>query len=467
MNLPHAFQQRMKERLGSEYELFIASYEEARQQGLRVNELKMAAQEFMKKSRWELTPIPWTENGFYYGEGFRPAKHPYYHAGLYYIQEPSAMSPAAVLAPLPGEKVLDLCAAPGGKTTQFASFMNGTGVLVTNDNNPNRVKALVKNVELYGLTNTIVTNETPDRLAAIFPEYFDRILVDAPCSGEGMFRKEPDMVKVWSEQAIETCCGMQRPILQDAARMLRPGGFLLYSTCTFAPEENEQMIAGFLHAHPDFEAVQIPLYEGWQHGRPEWTDEPARNEAVRRTVRLWPHRVRGEGHYLALLQRKETGAPQRTGTLANRGTSSKELTDFYAFVDEVLPGWKGLENAERQLTFHDDRVFLSPVQVPGLHSLRITRQGWLLGTIKKKRFEPSQAFAMGLKMEDAARVVNFASDEEDVIRYLKGETILRKIDRGWTLVCVDGFPIGWAKGTENMMKNAYPAGWRWVDGAGS
>ncbi|MED4727718.1 RsmB/NOP family class I SAM-dependent RNA methyltransferase [Aneurinibacillus migulanus] len=467
MNIPDAFAARMKSLLGEEeYTAFVASYAEPRKQGLRVNRLKLSPDALLARIDWPLSPVSWTKDGFYYPENLRPAKHPYYHAGLYYIQEPSAMSPASILDARPGERVLDLCAAPGGKTTQLAASMQGEGILVTNDNNPNRVKALVKNVELYGVRNAIVTNETPDKLAVAFPGYFDKILVDAPCSGEGMFRKEPDMIKSWSETAIETCCGMQRSILVDAARMLRPGGRLLYSTCTFAPEENEQMIAEFLDKHPDFSVVPVHMHEGWEKGRPEWTRDPASYAQVSRTARLWPHRVKGEGHYVALLQKAGKVIEPAPANLATKGKKSleKELADFYTFVKETLPSWKGFEDSRFMLTMHEDRVFLSPAGLPDLKRLRLARQGWLLGTIKKKRFEPSQAFAMGLQATDVIRTVHFTADDPDVIRYVKGETLMIQAEKGWNIVCVDGYPLGWAKGIGTSLKNMYPAGWRWIDG---
>lgn len=467
MNIPDAFAARMKSLLGEEeYTAFVASYAEPRKQGLRVNRLKLSPDALLARIDWPLSPVSWTKDGFYYPENLRPAKHPYYHAGLYYIQEPSAMSPASILDARPGERVLDLCAAPGGKTTQLAASMQGEGILVTNDNNPNRVKALVKNVELYGVRNAIVTNETPDKLAVAFPGYFDKILVDAPCSGEGMFRKEPDMIKSWSETAIETCCGMQRSILVDAARMLRPGGRLLYSTCTFAPEENEQMIAEFLDKHPDFSVVPVHMHEGWEKGRPEWTRDPASYAQVSRTARLWPHRVKGEGHYVALLQKAGEVIEPAPANLATKGKKSleKELADFYTFVKETLPSWKGFEDSRFMLTMHEDRVFLSPAGLPDLKRLRLARQGWLLGTIKKKRFEPSQAFAMGLQATDVIRTVHFTADDPDVIRYVKGETLMIQAEKGWNIVCVDGYPLGWAKGIGTSLKNMYPAGWRWIDG---
>lgn len=446
MNLPHEFRQRMMEILGGESPDFFASYEQEKVQGLRVNGLKISPEQFLQKVDWELEPVPWATGGFYYPGHMRPAKHPYYHAGLYYIQEPSAMSPAEVLNPQPGDKVLDLCAAPGGKTTQLAALMKGKGVLVANDNNPQRIKALVKNMERSGITNGVVTNEIPDRLANIFTGYFDKILVDAPCSGEGMFRKEPDMVKDWSVEYIQTCCVMQKEILAEAAKMLRPGGKLVYSTCTFAPEENEQQIENFLKENPEFELLPLPAFPGWVGGR------------------LWPHRIKGEGHFVALLHKKDGLEPRELEKKAGMLKKEKVPEAFIQFMQELLPDWKEEFQKDHIFTFHEDRMYLTSVQLPSLKGLRIARQGWLLGTLKKNRFEPSQALAMGIEKELATRVVDFSVEEEEVIRYLRGETILRNSKKGWQLVCVDGFPLGWAKGAGTMMKNMYPQGWRWMDG---
>lgn len=446
MHLPKAFYEQMENLLGEEFAPFLASYEDPRFQGLRVNTLKIDPNRFPHDVDWKIESVPWTKSGFYYPADVRPAKHPYYHAGLYYIQEPSAMAPAEVLAPQPGEKVLDLCAAPGGKTTHLAGFMKGQGLLVANDNNPQRVKALVKNIERYGITNAVVTNETPDRLARIFPGFFDRILVDAPCSGEGMFRKEPDMVKVWSEEAIQTCCTMQQEILEDAALMLRPGGRLVYSTCTFNREENEEQINQFLLKHPEFELLPLPTYPGWKEGR------------------LWPHQVKGEGHFLTLLGKKEAEEARSKKFQKEEGKKGKVPEEFSRFLKETLPGWQEQEEMDKQLTFHEDRIFLTPKSLPSLKGLRMARQGWFLGTVKTKRFEPSQALAMGITKEMAAGVLHLSANEDDVFRYLRGETLMREASSGWKLVCVDGFPLGWAKGAGNMVKNMYPPGWRWIDG---
>ncbi len=330
--LPHKFTEKMKKLLGAEFDNFMSSYDDQRLYGLRVNRLKLEADRWRELSPFgkDTRPIPWCAEGFYYREGERPGKHPHYHAGLYYIQEPSAMAPVELLDVQPGQRVLDLCAAPGGKSTQIAAKLQGQGVLVTNDNARERTKALAKNIELAGVRNAIVLNEEPERLAPVFAQWFDRILIDAPCSGEGMFRKDESMIADWEKHSVQRCSGMQRDILRHAAAMLAPGGLLVYSTCTFSPEENEQQIADFLAEREDFEIVPVKHRFGWQPGRPElverdWTDgeredaaapqaslldhslTAGRLQSLEGTVRLWPHRLEGEGHYAAVLRRSGEG----------------------------------------------------------------------------------------------------------------------------------------------------------------
>ena len=243
MNLPKVFEEKMKDLLGSEYEAYTACYDEPRHYGLRVNTAKISVEEFLKINPFHLRPVPWCENGFYYDETLdKPSKHPYYFAGLYYLQEPSAMTPADRLPVEPGDRVLDVCAAPGGKATELGAKLGGTGVLAANDLSSSRAKGLLKNLELFGIGNVLILSEEPGKLVSYFPEYFDKILIDAPCSGEGMFRKEKKMVKAWEEHGPEFFSKIQRSIVTQAAQMLRPGGMLLYSTCTFSPEENEQTI---------------------------------------------------------------------------------------------------------------------------------------------------------------------------------------------------------------------------------
>lgn len=474
VNLPQPFTQRMKDLMQDEYEPFIQSYQSSRVHGLRVNTLKVDVEQFLSMAPFPLRPVPWTADGFYYPGDERPGKDPYYHAGLYYIQEPSAMLPGVVLQPRPGEKVLDLCAAPGGKTVQIAAALRGEGVLITNDIHPNRTKALVKNIELYGIRNAVVTNESPQKLAQHFPQYFDRILVDAPCSGEGMFRKEPDMCKSWSEDAVEQYCIRQREILQYVPTMVKPGGVVVYSTCTFSPQENEQMIDHFLRENREFELLEIMKDHGISGGRSDWVE--SKSSSVRdleKTARIWPHHTEGEGHYVALLRKKEDaastalthrGGGARTTISGGMNRSMSRASDdeeFRRFIEEncardPLQTIPGVHYAVEK-----DRIFLYPAELPDLTGLKVLRKGWFLGTLKKKRFQPSQAFIMGLKANDLQNTIQLSRDDPQVFRYLRGETLqVATSNKGWIGVAVDGFLLGWAKAAGNQLKNEYPPGWR-------
>ncbi|MBQ5708406.1 MAG: RsmB/NOP family class I SAM-dependent RNA methyltransferase [Anaerotignum sp.] len=442
MNLPLEYMEKMKALLGEEYDDYIASFEEGRFYGLRANTLKISPDALQGKGVFTLNNVPWCEPGFYYEGEERPAKHPYYHAGLYYLQEPSAMSPAATLPVEEGDVVLDLCAAPGGKTTQLAARLNGTGLLVANDISAGRAKTLLKNVELMGIRNAIVMSETPDKIADRLPEFFDKILVDAPCSGEGMFRKEPDMVKSWDEKMLEFCQTEQAKILEACAPMLKEGGMLLYSTCTFSPEENEKSIGDFLESHSEFELVEIPKENGFVKGLSPF-------EAC---ARLYPHKLKGEGHFLALLRKKKTDGAKPVP--AEDGKWTKQMDAFADFAKDVLK-----EMPKGIYKIYGDGLYLLPEDTPKLDKLRVLRTGWMLGTLKKDRFEPSQAFAMGLKKEEVKNVVDFPLEDDRVIRYLKGETVEGEGKDGWTLVCVDGFPLGWAKMQKGRLKNKYAVSW--------
>ena len=444
MNLPLNYTETMKALLGEEYAAYLASFAEKRFYGLRVNTLKTSAQAFAERGLFSLAPVPWCDAGFYYDGAERPAKHPYYHAGLYYLQEPSAMSPAAVLPIAEGDRVLDLCAAPGGKTTQLGARLQGTGLLIANDISAGRAKTLLKNVELAGIRNAIVTSEAPERLAERLPDFFDKILVDAPCSGEGMFRKEPDMIKSWDEEMLAFCRTEQAKILEACAPMLKAGGLLLYSTCTFSPEENEKSIGAFLERHPAFQLVPIEKKNGFAAGLAPY-------EAC---ARLYPHRLKGEGHFLALLQKKAT-AESKAVPLENGG-QTKESDAFGTFAKETLQ-----EMPEGIYKMYGDGLYLLPEGTPNLERLRVLRTGWLLGTLKKGRFAPSQAFAMGLRRKEVKNTADFPLADERVIRYLKGETVEAEGKDGWTLVCVDGFPLGWAKRQKGRLKNKYAVSWKW------
>lgn len=472
MDLPKAFEEKMRELLKEDFPAYIACYEEPRFYGLRVNTSKISVQEFERICPFEIRPIPWIENGFYYdGETVSPAKHPYYFAGLYYLQEPSAMTPADRLPVEPGDRVLDVCAAPGGKATELGAKLMGEGVLAANDISSSRAKGLLKNIEVFGIGNVLVLSEEPGKLESYFTGYFDKILIDAPCSGEGMFRKDKKMVKAWEEHGPEFFSNIQRSIILQAARMLRPGGMMLYSTCTFDPRENEQVIRHLLDTYPEFQIEEIKPYEGFSQGMPE----TARNrEELSRTVRIFPHKMKGEGHYLALVRKGD--APQAEAdacdipgesegkkagvTAAGRrkaGNLPEEFDGFLKNIDKLYD--------RSRMEVYGERVYYMPEGLPDMKGVRFLRTGLLMGELKKNRFEPSQALAMSLKMEEYGNVINLPANDERIIRYLKGETIdvdelVSPKDQGWYLICVDGFPLGWGKLNRGTLKNKYLPGWR-------
>ncbi|WMI80633.1 RsmF rRNA methyltransferase first C-terminal domain-containing protein [Anaerotignum sp. MB30-C6] len=444
MELPVKFTEKMKELLGEDYAKYLDSFEESRHYGLRVNMLKETAQHLQTRNAFTLAPVPWCGEGFYYTEGERPAKHPYYHAGIYYLQEPSAMCPGAVLPIDVGDRVLDICAAPGGKSTQLGARLQGVGLLVANDISVGRAKALLKNIELFGIRNSVVMSEPPGKLAERFSSFFDKIIIDAPCSGEGMFRKERDMMKSWDENMLAFCQKEQGEILESCAQMLRPGGMMLYSTCTFAIEENEKRIGDFLEKHGEFSLVPIDKSHGFSDGIGEF----------RHCARLYPHQIKGEGHFLALMQKE--GYSEPINLEGEVGEDEKNLAPFHEFAKTVLKiTFKGTYK------FFGENLYLLPKEMPSMKGLRVLRTGWQLGTLKKGRFEPSQAFAMGLSKNDVQNVADFPLEDDRVIRYLKGETVEADGKDGWTLVCVDGFPLGWAKRQGGRLKNKYAVGWKW------
>jgi len=470
MKLPSAFLDKMNKLLGeNEFRELMNSYDRPRYYGLRVNTLKISVEDFLKISPFELEPVPWTTDGFYYNGEMNPGRHPYYHAGLYYIQEPSAMLPGQVLEARPGERILDLCAAPGGKTVQVAAAMNGEGLLVSNDISPERVKALVKNIELCAVKNALVLNEKPEKLAETFEGYFDRILADVPCSGEGMFRKDENAAKSWESFKCEKCAAMQLPIIESAHRMLKDGGILVYSTCTFSPEENEMIVGRFLKNHPEYEMIEIEKTAGIQDGRPEWAGDYS-DPQLRKAARLWPHRVKGEGHFVAKLKKGKTcNCPAinqgKTGdeaiTDAEATLSIEELpSEFMEFIMENLcPDFSDKLFCGRFIK-RGNNIYMPGENPPKLKGLRVAKFGWYLGELADRRFEPSHSLAVSLPPEAFRRTLDFSSDSREVYSYLKGETIMTKGEKGYTVVCVDGYTLGWGKHTGDYLKNLYPKGWR-------
>lgn len=457
LKLSEEYLNRMRDLLGEEeFSAYLKSFDEERLYGLRVNTAKVTPEAFPELVSWDLKPVPWIPNGFYYEGTERPAKDPYYYAGLYYLQEPSAMTPAMLLPVEPGDRVLDLCGAPGGKSTELGVKLAGKGVLISNDISNSRAKALLKNLELWGISNICVTSETPDKLADVFGPWFDKILIDAPCSGEGMFRKDDDMVKSYEERGPEYYSEIQKEITDQAVRMLAPGGLLLYSTCTFSRCEDEEIICHILENHQEMELIRLPLFEGASGGT-----------GLDGCIRLFPHKIKGEGHFISLL-RKNGGGAERTAAGSRERSRTEpqgkkapalptELTDFLALMNR--------EFDDSRIMIKNDSVYYLPENFVPAKELRYLRTGLLLGELKNKRFEPGQALAMTLHAEEFRQTISWKKEDDRVIRYLKGETISLTPEegpvKGWCLVCVDGYPLGFAKGTGMALKNKYYPGWRW------
>ncbi len=439
--LPELFLQRMQRQLGEEYESYLESLNRPRAVALRFNPLKTG--DFPKLPFVE-EAVPWAEYGHYYAPEARPGLHVWHEAGLYYLQEASAMAPVTLLDPRPGEIVLDLCAAPGGKTTQIAALMEGRGLLVCNEINSKRARILSRNIERMGVANALVLNHHPKDLERHFAGCFDKILVDAPCSGEGMFRKEEAAVTDWSPETVAMCAERQDQILRTAAKLLRPGGRLVYSTCTFAPEEDEGAVCAFLKAHPEFsvEAVDAPMLSP---GRPEYAPEAV--AGLEQTFRLWPHRQRGEGHYAAVLRKAGDADSALVPGMGER--LPKEWTAFAKSLSISLP--------EGKTVLFGASVYHLPPLAPALKGLKVLRPGLELGEVKKGRFEPAHALALWLK--DCASVQDYAPDAPEMAAYLQGQVVPSE-KRGWTLVTAGGLSIGWGKGDGKMLKNHYPKGLR-------
>ncbi|MBQ2854523.1 MAG: RsmB/NOP family class I SAM-dependent RNA methyltransferase [Oscillospiraceae bacterium] len=427
--LPEAFLERIKYQLGEEYDSFLASLERPRAVALRFNPLKGTAPElpFVKE------PVPWEPEGYYYDPDSRPGLHVYHEAGVYYLQEASAMAPVALLDPQPGERICDLCAAPGGKTTQIAGRMQGKGFLLCNEWSPKRARILSRNIERMAVSNALVTNEETANLAKRLPGFFDRVLVDAPCSGEGMFRKEEAAVTDWSQDTVEMCARRQAEILHNAAQLVRPGGRLVYSTCTFAPEEDEQAVAAFLESHPEFapEILQTPWFVPGENG----------------SHRMWPHKLLGEGHFAAVL--KKSGGEEEDIPSAQGEKLPKEWLSFAKELGISLP--------EGKAVCFGQNLFWAPEEMPQLRGLKVLRPGLELGEVKKGRFEPAHALALWLK--DCSCTQSLSPEGEETKAYLHGDVIPSE-KKGWCLVKAGEFSIGWGKGDGIRLKNHYPKGLR-------
>lgn len=459
MNLPIEFEKKMKAFLGNEWDDFLYSYDNNRFQALRFNTLKVQSPEERMRILKTLKissdkRVSWANAAYYFDENVRPGKHPYHEMGLYYIQEPSAMSAAALLAPKPGMRVLDLCAAPGGKSTQLATYLGDSGLLVSNEINTQRSRILSQNIERMGIKNAIVTNEDSFVLASHFPGFFNAIQVDAPCSGEGMFRKLPEAIEQWSMENVAICAARQKEILDNAAVMLKPGGVIVYSTCTFSKEENEDVIEYFLERYPDFTLEEME--------------------------RFWPHKVDGEGHFVAKLVRrgcvdtdlKADRKTQKNKNSKNRKNETKpaltkeNMKLLSEFLDETISEDMAAWIKNSRLVMFGEQLYRLPDMEVDIKGLKVQRAGLHIGEFKKQRFEPSHSLALALKLNDAKNLVKLTCDNPQTISFFNGQSVMlsdeqtAECKKGWALVCVDGYPAGWGKVNGAQVKNHYPKGLR-------
>ena len=440
--LPEEYLEKMKELLKDEYDDYLQSFEEERVYGLRVNTAKICVEDFLKIAPFHLKPIPWTSDGFYYDPDDLPSKHPYYFADLYYLQEPSAMLPAEVLPIEEGDIVLDCCAAPGGKSSKLANKLSGSGMLIANDISVSRAQVLLKTLESQGVKNAYVIAEDVTSLKQ-YEAFFDKILLDAPCSGEGMFRKESELIASWQKKGNEEYAALQKTIIEAAARLLKPGGMMVYSTCTFDIREDEEIIEHILSVDPSLSVVAIDPCEGFACGKTKNT---------KGCVRLYPHRIKGEGHFVALLSKKGDAPKESPHNISIPQNLKKLIPDDFHSV---------LNNGD--LILRNDKLYLLPPYRLPMEKARILRSGLFLGEIRHERFEASQALALALKEKEYPKILSLSNDDPRVLRYLKCETldVKDKGIEGLVLVCVDDFPLGFGKVAKGTLKNRYPANYRY------
>ncbi len=465
ISLPEDFTNRMKAQLGADYDTFIGCYEDPAVKSLRLNTRKIKSVDYARLSSVftgcdHPETVQHCDHAYYYGDA-APGKSAYHEAGAYYIQEASAMLPVTMLcADDSSQKILDLCAAPGGKSTQIADLMRGRGLLVSNEIIPSRASILSENIERMGVENALVISSDPMQLTDRFPMFFDRILVDAPCSGEGMFRRTPEAVSEWSLDNVKMCAERQEMLLDCAALMLSEGGRIVYSTCTFSPEEDEETVERFLDRHPEFEIAEGP-------------------------VKLYPHTFRGEGHFAVAFERSagvrrhedKADKPQNGEPFPQKTWSASLLDDGLFESSNVTRGnerkrllGKWLNHSRFARTGYDctdcllefgDSLYLTPEYMPDITGLKVLRAGIKLGTFKKNRFEPDHALSHCLTGDDVKFCVDLDADSTEAKQYLSGMTInCGKDMKGWCLVCVGGFALGWGNANNGVLKNHYHKGLR-------
>lgn len=448
----NAFFERMQELLGDDFEKYLETVDKEPYRGIRVNTLKMTAEELLPLLPFAGDRVPFSEDG-YYVSAEKLGKHPLHHAGAFYVQEPSAMSAVTALDVHPGDKVLDMCAAPGGKSTQIAARLSGTGLLWANEVVRPRAHILLSNIERMGVKNAVVSNMEADRLASQLAGFFDKVLVDAPCSGEGMFRKDRDAIFEWSPEHSKSCAERQKAILDVSSKAVAPDGVMVYSTCTFSRDENEGVVEDFLKNHPEFELIDT----GCRFG------EPSRfGEGMDLCRRVFPYNG-GEGHFVAKFKRKG-GKPYQGGGYTYVEPSKDERKQIDAFITDILRN-----PSFRHYHVIDDRILNLPDTelLPDMSGMNILRAGMKLGDFKKGRIEPHHNLATALTPDQFKRRLILHTGDELAARYISGEEV--EIDRwikGWAVVTVNGITLGLGKASDGRLKNKYPKGLRtlpWKD----
>ena len=433
------FDARMKSLLKDEYDDFKKALLEKPVKGLYLNRNKKNVERVLEEQYIEHHPI--VENGYLYDENYHPGRSAYFLAGLYYIQEPSAMLVADALPIEPDDFVLDMCAAPGGKSCEIASRLTGEGVLIANDIEASRARILSENIERFGLDNTIVTNVDPMRFTKQFQDAFDKIVLDAPCSGEGMFRKLEQAVDTWSEDKVLECAHIQKNLLKGAYDMLKQGGMVIYSTCTYSYEENEAMVH---YAVDELGFELLPLSKS--HGLCPGVD-------LDEVVRCYPHHYRGEGHFIALL-RKPGNSPRKVVRPMKPQVSPADLKVLKAFYQETLN-----KKVPAYIIENNGHLYAIKKNFPELKGIRVLRNGLYLGEVRKNRFIPSYSLALTLTKEDVKRSYDYSCDSEEIKKYIHGETLEGTGNEGFGVIFVDGYPLSFYK-ESNQVKNLFPKGLR-------
>ena len=416
-------------------------------------------------------PVEWCEGGYYLSEDSddtrKTGRNPLYHAGVFYPQEPSAMLPAQVLAVKPGEIVLDLCAAPGGKACRIGEDLKGEGLLVANEISYERSKALLRNIERSGITNSVILNESPENIAGRLPGFFDKILIDAPCSGEGMFRRDRSACSSYEKYGPSTCVPIQKTILDSADICLREGGEIVYSTCTFCEEEDELMISSFIASHPSYGIIPHPEIRGITHN-PDGS------------MRIWPHLNRGDGHFCVHMVKGESSSqrPPLSGFVrSNKPLKASERRGFdlaREFLSEILTD-DGFNTLTRvPFTNHAGGVFLIDFDENLFRGLKVCKTGLYIGDTRltssgKSVFAPSNSIALALTrdMVKPDRYLALSFDDPRLERYLKGETIQLTEGGGVTgngtvVIGAGNAPLGFGKTGGTQIKNMYPKAWRLI-----